>query len=158
MQSETGLQLITSYPLNSSKSKNLITGLTDDGKPIVALKAGKKGIIYLDIEDWRTIQNNSNIFSNFFKKNSEYSLDEISMHNAIIFFEKFTRKSIRIRERPTWLENLLNYQPPTVTLIKNEYFKLESLNPVINKQLNYLEKLCTPIVSKFYTENVEKNQ
>lgn len=158
MSSETGLQLITSYSLNSYKSKEVVTGLSEEGKPLVAFRARKKGVIYLNEEDWSTLQSNDSMFKTFFKKKSEYSLEEIQLHNAIIFFEEFTRKTIAIQGKPTWLESLLNYQPPRFTLIKNEYFKLVSLFPDITKQLNHLEKLCAPIVLNVYSENVEKNQ
>lgn len=93
--SEMGLQLTTSFPLNKNNSKVLITGLSQDYVPLIAVRS-RKDVIYLDVEDWTTLKSSMQTFSDFFNGKEAVSPSEINLNKATIYFIKFTHKMISI--------------------------------------------------------------
>lgn len=141
MACELALQLTTSYPLNNFNSKQLVIGLSQDWKPVVAVRSSKKCGIYLNEEEWLTLQKKKTIIEEFFNKKYECCPEEIHLQNSIIFFEKFTHKTIVLTAKPSWLEELLTYKPTQINLLKKEYFTLANRFEVVSKQFDYLKKI-----------------
>ncbi|XP_073979942.1 uncharacterized protein [Rhodnius prolixus] len=154
---EYGLQLCTSFAINNSNSKRIISGLSEDDIPIAALKGHKAEVIYISQEDWRVFYDKRGLCEDFFKK-KKVEEEEIRLQYSTMTLEKKgVHKVITFTAKPTWMDTFLNLEPPKISLLRNEYFQLLAMYNCLQDQFNYLSRIYKPCTLEYNPEDNKEN-